>query len=101
MPEPEDEGEGKGAEQKPKRDGKGDKPSPKEQKERERKAKAEADKADIDKLFTFLNGKLDEKSKVLDILIKKKQAGMAFKAEQSRLKVLEKEIEELRKKIDE
>lgn len=100
-PEPEDEGKDESAGEKPKAGKKGDKPSPKEQKEKERKAKAEADKAEIEKLFALLNGKLDEQGKVLDILIKKKQAGMAYKAEQSRLKVLEKEIEELRKKIDE
>lgn len=98
-PEPEQGGEGEG--EKPKGAEKGDKPSPKEQKEKERKAKAEADKADIEKLFALLNGKLEEQSKVLDILIKKKQAGMSVKAEQSRIKVLEKEIDELRKKIDE
>jgi hypothetical protein len=100
-PEPEPEEGEEGAEEKPKGGEKGDKPSPKEQKERERKAKAEADKADIDKLFALLNGKLDEQGRVLDILIKKKQAGMSIKAEQSRIKVLEKEIDELRKKIDE
>ena len=98
-PEPEQGGEGEG--EKPKGAEKGDKPSPKEQKEKERKAKAEADKADIERLFALLNGKLEEQSKVLDILIKKKQAGMNVKAEQSRIKVLEKEIDELRKKIDE
>jgi hypothetical protein len=100
-PEPEPEEGEEGAEEKPKGAEKGDKPSPKEQKEKERKAKAEADKADIEKLFALLNGKLEEQSKVLDILIKKKQAGISIKAEQSRIKVLEKEIDELRKKIDE
>lgn len=65
-----------------------------------RKERAEADKAEIEKLYALLNGKIEEQAKVLDVIIKKQQAGMPNEKEKQRIEQLENEIEQLRTKID-